>query len=294
MSSESDLIGRPNQTYLVNDESLQMLGVRDPLGLYLQKLWRRRHFITLEARSRAFQGHRGMWLGKAWIVLNPLVEAATYGLIFGLLLRTSRGIDNFIGYLLIGIIFFGFLRQGLNGGAGLIRSNRSMIAAFRFPRASLVLGLCFRQFLDNTVPAVMAVLIALVGQLDKPLTTSLIAVVPAFVMIHVFCVGLTFWVAWITAFIPDFKAVLQVIGRAWFYISGVFFSLENFATHPLIKSVMEANPGYQFLVLLRSAVLDATWPPMELWVSTALWSLSLLVTGFVVFWSAEAKYVKTT
>lgn len=293
MSSSERLTRRSDQSFLVNDASLRTLGARDPLGMYLQKLWQRRHFISLEARARAFQGHRGMWLGKAWIVLNPLVEAATYGLIFGLLLNTSRGIDNFIGYLLIGIIFFGFLRQGLNGGAGLIRSNRTMIAAFRFPRASLVFGLCYRQFLDNTVPAAMAVLVALAGQLDKQPTTSLLAVIPAFILIHIFCVGLTFWVAWITAFVPDFKAVLQVVGRAWFYVSGVFFSIENFATHPLVAAVMEANPGYQFLVLLRTAVLDTSWPHLDLWVSTSVWSLSLLVTGFLVFWSAEARYVKT-
>lgn len=293
MNEENEAGKRHREAILVDDSSLHLLGARDPLPVYLRKLWNRRHFIGLEARTRAFQGHRGMWLGKLWIVLNPLVEAATYGLIFGLLLKTSRGIENFIGYLLIGIIFFGFLRQGLNSGAGLIAANRSMIAAFRFPRASLVLGLGYRQFLDNIVPAIMAVAVALVGQSHKPITASLLAVIPAFILIHLFGLGLMFWVAWITAFIPDFKAVLQVVSRGWFYVSGVFFSIEMFATHPLVKNVMEANPGYQFLVLLRTAVLDGVWPPINIWSSVLLWTMALLGSGFIVFWSAEARYVKT-
>lgn len=277
---------------LVDDSAVHPLDARDSLGAYLLKLWKRRSFILLDARARAFQGHRGMWLGKLWIILNPLVEAATYGLIFGLLLRTSRGIDNFVGFLLIGIIFFGFLQQGLNSGAGLIRSNRAMIAAFRFPRASIAIGLVVRQFLDNLAPALMAVLVALVCQLNKPIDVSVICVVPLYILIHIFSLGLILFVSWLTAFVPDAKALLRVVSRGWFYISGVFFSVENFATHPVVRSVMQANPGFQFISSVRTAVLDGTTPDWRVWVSLLCWSFGSLAVGFLVFWGAESKYVK--
>ena len=275
----------------VNDVGLRQLGTREPLFEYLHNLWLRRHFILLDAKSRAFQGHRGMWLGKLWIILDPLVEAATYGLIFGLLLRTSRGIDNFVGYLLIGIIFFGFLQQGLNSGAGLIQSNRAIIAAFRFPRASIALGLIVRQFLDNIPQAVMAVFIALIGQMDKPIGWSLLVVVPVYFLIHMFSLGLILIVSCLTAFVPDLKALLKVVSRGWFYVSGVFFSIKNFATHPTLLAIMEANPGYQFLNTVRVAVLDGNFPSLAIWESLVAWSLGLLSLGLLVFWSAEAKYV---
>lgn len=277
---------------LVNDSDVRALDARDSLGAYLQKLWGRRSFILLDARARAFQGHRGMWLGKLWIILNPLVEAATYGLIFGLLLRTSRGIDNFIGFLLIGIIFFGFLQQGLNSGAGLIQSNRAMIAAFRFPRASLAVGLVVRQFLDNLAPAAMAIIVALLCQLDKPIGIAVVSVIPLYFLIHIFSLGLILSVSWLTAFIPDAKALLRVVSRGWFYISGVFFSVENFATHPSVRAIMEANPGYQFIDSVRSAVLDGVVPEWGDWVSLLCWSFGSLTIGFLVFWGAESKYVK--
>ena len=73
---------------LVDDSAVHPLDARDSLGAYLLKLWKRRSFILLDARARAFQGHRGMWLGKLWIILNPLVEAATC------LLYTSDAADE--------------------------------------------------------------------------------------------------------------------------------------------------------------------------------------------------------
>ena len=41
-------------------------------------------------------------LGRLWQVLTPLINAGVYFMIFGIILDTRRGMDNFIGYLCIG------------------------------------------------------------------------------------------------------------------------------------------------------------------------------------------------
>ena len=68
-----------------------------------------------------------MYLGRAWIVLQPILDTAVYILVFGVVLKISKNIDHFIGYLVIGVIFFNFITRGLNSGAGLIQSSKGMI-----------------------------------------------------------------------------------------------------------------------------------------------------------------------
>lgn len=282
----------PDDSAVIVDASkLHPLHSRPKFFNYLAGIWNRRHFIIADARGRSFQSQRDMVLGRLWLVLSPLLDAAMYGLLFGLLLRTSRGIENFIGFLIIGVIFFGFIQGGLTAGSGMIRDSRSMISAFSFPRASIPIARITRQFLDNSLPALVALITALSFQWGKPPGWEMLLVIPLYVLIHIFALGLTLIVARLTAFFPDLRSLIPVAGRAWFYVSGVFFSVERFATNPSIQDIMVANPAYQFLQAVRGVVLYQTVPSVEIWLTLCAWSFGLLIIGLVYFWQAEERYV---
>ena len=92
---------------VVHLDSLGHVYRRPPLGRYVRQLWERRHFIRAEARGRVIGSSRGMVLGLGWLVLRPLLDGAAYFLVFGLLLGTGSNIDNFVGFLLIGVFLIG-------------------------------------------------------------------------------------------------------------------------------------------------------------------------------------------
>lgn len=286
--SSSTTGARPS--ILVDDSQLFSLRARPSLIEYFRSLWQRRHFIHADARSKAFKSNRDMLLGRVWIILNPLLDVAVYGVVFGLVLKTSRGIDNFIGFLILGVIFFGFISKGLSAGSGLIQSSRNMISSFAFPKASLAVSVILRQLLDNIVPAIVAVILAVLLQIGEPLSWTIILVVPLFLLIHVFGLGLTFFVSRITAFVPDFKAIVSLVGRALFFLSGVFFSVERFSTSPELQQLVLINPAYQFLMAVRDAAIYQTVPSAGTWAYLSAWSFGLVVVGFVFFWQAEERY----
>ncbi|MHA2789461.1 ABC transporter permease [Corynebacterium sp. S7] len=275
---------------LVADEGLHRLNVRPNIPEYLNQLWNRRHFIKAEARSKAFSTGRNTYLGKLWLILDPVLQVSFYGLVFGAILRVDRGMDNFIGFLVIGVVYFGFISKAINSGANLIQRSRNLINAFSFPRAAVAISASLRQFLDSIIPAIVAVIIALLFQLDKPVSWSVIFVVPLFVLIHLFGLGAIFIVARLTAFVPDFKSLVALGTRGLFFLSGVFFSLDRFDTHPTLKLLVEMNPIYQFLMAVRTCVLDGAIPNPEVWMYLILWSVVTVIVGFVFFWQAEERY----
>ena len=61
------------------------MGVRPPLGRYIAQVWQRRSFIWHLSASRAYSRNQGSYLGQAWAILRPILDASIYVVIFGFL-----------------------------------------------------------------------------------------------------------------------------------------------------------------------------------------------------------------
>ncbi|WJY91880.1 ABC-2 type transporter [Corynebacterium faecale] len=275
----------------VDRAGLSILGVRPSLPQYCRQLWARRHFIWASGSSQVLQKNRRLALGNAWMIISPFIDAAMYGVIFGLILQTSRGIENFLGYLVIGVIFMRFMTQGLSAGTGLISGSKNMIRSFTFPRAALAFSTIVRQLLENFAPALVAIVFALATQIGHPPTWRIVFILPLYLLLHLFALGMILIVARTVAFIPDLAQLFSVFRRGWFYVSGVFFSVERFDTFPLLQQIMIANPAYQFLQAFRGCVIYATLPSLGSFLYLSAWSFGTFLFGFWYFWRAEEKYI---
>lgn len=283
--------GVPTESLVVNMRGMRKLNVRPPLTLYLKQLWGRRHFIFTDARYRAFRTAKSYNLWRFWLIAQPMLDAAMYGLIFGFLLKTSRGVDNFVGFLILGVTFFGFMTALVNGGQSLIQTSKNFIQAFSFPKAALVFSQSLRYLIDNLPALLVAIVVGLIAQWEKPLSWTIALVIPLTLLMWTFGTGLMLIVARITAFLPDFKVIINVGIRAWFFGSGIFFPLERFAHSPTLYQIFSRNPGYIFLTAVRDCVLYATAPSLHTWLTLSAWAIGTLIAGLVFFWRAEERYI---
>src|SRR5699024_8126119 len=104
----------PNRMLLVDDAKLEPLKTQPSLSAYLKQIHFYRDYVWAEARSKANRNGEGTFLGRAWIVLDPLLQTALYALVFGVILQTSRGMDNFVGFLVLGVTFFQVSTKGFS------------------------------------------------------------------------------------------------------------------------------------------------------------------------------------
>ena len=275
----------------VSVEGLSPVGRRTGLASYIKRLWQRRHFIVADSRARVSGSTRTNALGYAWLFLNPILLVLAFYAIFGLVLGTSRGVENFIGFLVIGVFFFQFTSRSLTGGMGAIRSAGSVIKAFQFPRASIPISTVVRNFLDF-IPtlAVMAVMLAVIPPVEH-ITWRMILIVPIIGLQTIFNVGIACFSARIGFQVPDLSNLASVLSRFWLYSSGVFFSIDDrLASYPEVLQVMQLNPMYIFLTLTRNSVLYGVGSPLSMWLTATAWSLGALALGFWYFWRGEETY----
>lgn len=276
------------------------MGVRPPFISYLKDTWKWREFAWVLADSKVESENQNTYLGKIWGVLTPLINSMVYVLIFGFLLGTRAGMDNVIGYIVVGTFIFGFFSSSVTSAAKSITNNVTLVRSLHFPRSVLPISTVMTELL-MLVPATVVMLVISQGsiiesagvQALEPLRWLL--AVPAIVLLYIFSTGVGMILARYGSRIPDLLKLLPFVLRITMYASGVLFSIEHqledlgFAG---LQTVMEYQPVAVFLNLARQSMLVEASTPVDgqMWLWGAIWALGFFVIGFIVFWRDEARY----
>lgn len=282
--------GSESARALAERYGLKALAARPPLAEYLRDLWTRRGFILTLSSSRSEARYQNNRLGRLWSVFNPMLLILSYFLIFGVLLGTRRGVDNFIGFLSIGVIVFGVSGAVISSGARAVTGNTGLVRALRFPRAVLPISVGITEMLAN-LPAFAILVVLMLASGERPSWAWLLFPV-ALVLQALQITGMALIAARITHGSRDVANLIPLLLRLLRYTSGVFFSISHYTASlpPAVGYVMEYQPFALQLTLVRQSLL-AEYPLGLLpWVASAGWALVLVVGGLVFFWRGEASY----
>ena len=262
-------------------------------------MWSYRNFIATYASSIISASFSKSKLGRLWQVLTPLSNAAVYYLIFGVVIKTGKGVPNFIVYLCIGVFTFGFMASTATQGVTAVTKNITMIRALHFPRATVSLATTWTQLQNFLAALVVLVLIALAS--GEPVSWAWLMIPPVVGLMLMFNVGLGFVVARVGNKLTDLKQLLPFVTRTWMYMSGVLYSVTRFDSSlpgPL-AAIAKLNPAVVYIEIMRHALLRKPedlkadiwlWPPMVTWIIALVWGVGMLLVGYVYFWRGEEEY----
>ncbi len=271
---------------------LHRVGVRLPLRDYLRELWRRREFAITVPLGELKAQNQDSALGQIWHLLNPLLLIAVYYLIFGVILQVEerRGVDNYLPFLIVGVIIFDYTRTSIQAGARMIVKNRKLVQSINFPRAVLPLSAIVSEAIAHlySLP-IMLVLVTVVPGGPAPQWTWLLLVV-VFVLQSMFNLGISMVVARLSFHFRDMQQLLPFVMRLYFYSSGVLIPINpEIIPNTALVTILQLNPAYLIVEMAREAVLAGPLEP-QVWLLGAAWSVSMLLVGFWYFRAAENEY----
>jgi teichoic acid transport system permease protein len=283
----------PSAQELAAKYGLAVSGARPHLREYVRQLWARRHFISAYSRAKVHAQYTQAKLGQLWQVMTPLLNAAVYYLIFGLLLGTHRGVDNFIAFLVTGVFIFTFTQTSVLAGTKAISGNLGLVRALHFPRASLPIAQTLMQLQQLIMSmGVLLVIVLMTGEVPR---LSWLLVIPTLLLQSVFNAGLAMVMARLGSKMTDLSQLMPFILRTWMYMSGVMYSItDKLGNVPIVvKILLQLNPAAVYIDLVRFALIDsftaANLPP-HVWASALGWALFAGIGGFIYFWKAEEEY----
>lgn len=264
------------------------LDARPTMIGYLGSLLRARELTTSIVRNDLWSRHSTLVLGWVWNVLDPLLMAAVYWAIFGLILAGRRP-ENFLAFVTVAMFLFRFMQDSMIGGANTLHRSVGMIRNVRFPRAVLPLAEVLRNLVTLywQLPVVAIIVVATFGQLRPGWVTFLGVLIP---LAGLFALGGAMLFARIAAAFADITRFLPYVFRIAFYASGVLFPIDAFLTDHPLGPWLPLNPFYAFITLARHLTLRPVAGTGALWISVLVWTLVLCGVGLRAFIGGERHY----
>ena len=275
---------------------LTVSGARPSLPAYVRDLWARRHFITAFATAKLTAQYSQAKLGQVWQVATPLLNAAVYYFIFGVLMGTSRGVPDYVPFLVTGVFVWTFTQSSIMAGTRAISGSLGLVRALHFPRAALPVSYALQQLQQLLFS--MAALVVILLCFGVPVGLSWLLAAPALALQFVFNAGVAMVVARLGAKTPDIAQLMPFVLRTWMYVSGVMWSIDRVLSgHQdmprVVLLALECNPAAVYIDLMRFALIDsfdASQLPHHVWALAVGWALLAGVGGFIYFWKAEETY----
>ena len=264
---------------------LTRMGVRPSVPDYLAQLWGRREFALLVPLGELRQRNMNTVLGSLWHILNPLFQSAIYYFLFGVVLDTRGGIENYAIWLIVGLITFTFTQKIIASSSGIIAQRVAMLRTLNFPAGILPISVTLGELFAHG-PALL-VMLAIVSTAYAP-SVAWFLLVPIVALQILFSLGLGFVVARMTVHFHDFSQLLGHLLKMWLLASGVMFPFEN-APPGFVRDLLEANPGYLFIRLTRDALFEGSVDPAFL-MPALLWAFGTFFVGFTFFHRYEGRY----
>ncbi|MFB6618806.1 ABC transporter permease [Streptomyces sp. NPDC085524] len=274
---------------------LTLSGARPTLPRYVAELWGRRHFVTAYATARMQAQYSTAKLGQVWHLVTPLLNAAVYYFIFGIVMRASHGVPDYVPFLITGVFVWDFIGSSINAGTRSVHSNLGLVRALHFPRASLPISSVVQLFQQLLVTmAALVILLLAFGQTPGP---AWLLAVPTLFLMAVFAAGVAMVMARIGSKSPDVSQLMPFVLRTWMYSSGVMWSIDTMLrTDQLpywVSTLLKLNPPAVYIDLMRFSLIDSFQAhslPHHAWLIAVGWALLAGAGGFVYFWKAEEEY----
>ncbi len=214
---------------------------------------------------------KGSALGWLWSLLVPLATIGIYSVVFYFFLRipppdfgTGRpGI--FAIWLFTGLIFWTFFQNTVNQGIVEMVAAGPVLQKVYFPAYAPVLGAGLAVGVQSLIElAILLVILALLGNVAW---TWLL--LPLFMVLAVIFVGSVATIfAVLNIYYRDTAHLVQVALQLLFYATPIIYpaSMVNMQWRGIeIRSIMEINPLWSFVQLIRNLLYDLTPGSLTHW-----------------------------
>lgn len=214
---------------------------------YLQLI---RYKVFADLKVEAARGY----LGMLWWVVEPVLYMATFYIVFGLGLR--RGGENFVPYLLTGLVAWKWFATTAGGSINVILADRGLIGQVYIPKYIFPAVLIAKNTIKFLVTLVLLLVFVLVYGISP---TWAWASLPVIVLTQlVLIAGVATVISAIVPLWPDVKLIIRNGLMLLFFLSGIFFDISD--VPGLLGDMLALNPMAHFIAAYRVVILHGEFP----------------------------------
>ena len=253
----------------------------------LDELWKFRELLYIFAWRDIKVRYKQTMLGVAWIVLQPLVNAAIFTIFFGNFAKIPSDSLPYPVFVLLGLIFWGFFSSTLSHAANSFMENENLIKKVYFPREILLFSTVTTTVIDFAITLIVLFILIFSFRVPlQPLFFLMIFVV--FFLTVIASTGLGLFLASINIKYRDFKYILPFFLQLLIFVTPVIYPLK--IVRPSFQYLLALNPMTGLIDALRSSLAHGTIEHPGILAISVTTALLCFLVGLVYFRFTE-KYI---
>jgi ABC-type polysaccharide/polyol phosphate export permease len=217
-------------------------------------------------------------VGPAWIFLNLAVLVVSIGFIYANLL--GQDASEFVPYLTIGLIIWGYLTNSIVDGGNAFIHSEGYIRQISLP----IYVYIFRSFVSIGLTSLITLcafaIVAIIYPV--PLAPGTLFVIPGLLIMMITSLLLITIFAHLNARFRDVAHTASVGMQVLFYVTPVLFPATMFLSRGDLRYVVELNPAYHLLEVIRRPLLTGQSAEWESYLAAGLVILLLAAVATAV------------
>ena len=251
-----------------------------------KNLYNYRELLKSNVKKEIRGKYKGSFLGVLWSFVNPLLQVAVYAIVFPYIMRIQT--DNYLIYLIIGIIPWTFFTTVINQGMITVRINAGIIKKVYFPREILPISVAVSGLINFLISCIIILLFCIFGGVG--ISWHLILLPFIAIIQFVLTLGIVFALSAINVYIKDTEYLIAFVLNMLFYATPILYESTLFPES--IRFILYLNPMTQVVEAYRNIFLYHQLPDLGGFIYLVIISFILLGVGILIFRKLEKGFAE--
>jgi lipopolysaccharide transport system permease protein len=278
--------GHPETTQTIRRPTVVIEPTRGWAAIDFGELWKYRDLLMILAARDVKLRYKQTALGVAWVVIQPLVAALIFTVMFGRFAKLPSNGQPYIVFVFAAVAVWNYFAAVLQRAGNSLITDSRLITKVYFPRLAIPLGSTFSALIDLAVAlGVLAVLMAIYGiaptwrTLTLPLWIALAALTAT---------GVSLWLSALNVRYRDFVHAMPFLLQVWMLASPVAYGAA--IVPEKWRLLYGLNPAVAFLEGTRWAVLGTSAITSGMVIVALIFAVVVFVGGAFFFRRVERSF----
>ncbi len=231
--------------------------------------------------------YKGSALGFAWTFLNPLLQLVVYTVVFSAIMRA--GIEDYYLFLFVALIPWLFFSSSVSGGANCIMAQKEMVKKIYFPREVLPISYVTCQLVNMLLTFIVVFAVLFIS--GKGISLYACLFLPIVILAeYLLAISITMIASAVTVYLRDMEHILAIVTMAWQFLTPVMYSIDMVPEE--LRPIFNLNPMTPIIVAYRDIFYYKQAPELETLLHGFLFSVVLLVIGWLIFGNLKKHFAE--
>lgn len=254
----------------------------------LKNLYQYRELLKTNVQKEIRGKYKGSFLGVLWSFINPLLQVAVYAIVFPYIMKQS--IDNFLMFLICGIIPWSFFTVAMTNGMISVRTNGDIIKKVYFPREILPISVALSGLVNFLISCLIILLFCFITGVGISWHIILVPFIGIIQML--FVLGLILALSAINIYIKDTEYIVGFFINLLFYGTPILYEISYFSSSKILTILLQLNPLGHIITAYRDLFMYHTLPAFGSVMYMVIFAIVVFFVGLLIFRKLEKGFAE--